>query len=309
MNKDTKNLIALVIASLVLSNFSIGSLVFTLPLLFIYKRYPERTADTACVAVMVLVAAKAIFDFSKMAETDLTYLFVLVMLYIPVSLLLGAVAWGKTKGQELDQRLIYTLAAPLGLFLIFVVLFVLDKEGALVVSNNYRIVFGDMFSSMFELPADAMDEFLVIAEHLLLSTVVFIAFSNIIFVSYISSLFLQKDMNYFNFQIATFKVSFKYLNIFLALLTLFILSTFISFPNSISLIINNSLLCFCSLYFLQGIAIIYFRIRKAGSNMNSSKLIALLILFLIMPGINTFIFLALTLLGIAENWIKIRKRD
>ena len=307
MNKDTKTLLTLSVVSFILSNFSIGSLVFTLPLLFIYKRYPERNADTACVAVMVLVLAQTLYDFIKMSDGNLTYLFVLVMLYIPISLMLGAVVWGKTKGVELDKRLFLLLLAPLGVFLIFVVLFVLDKDGALLVSNNYSLMTKELLSQMMGL--DSTEDIYFVVEYLVLSCIVFIAYMNILFVSYISSLFLQKDVNYFNFRIATFKVSYKYLNVFLTLLALFIVSYVISFPMSIRLIINNATLCFASLYFVQGIAILYFKIRKAGSNMNSSRLLPLGVLFLLLPGINTFIFLAFTIIGFAENWIKIRKRD
>ena len=88
---DVLRVAANVVIAFILHELPIGSLFFTLPLLMLDKRYPKKITDTACVAALVLVLGRNILYNLDILNQSLTWVFIMVNMFIPLSLVLCAV--------------------------------------------------------------------------------------------------------------------------------------------------------------------------------------------------------------------------
>lgn len=306
--KDTRDIILLTVLSFILSCFSVGSLVFTFPLLLLSKRYPKKVTDTACVAVMVLAAGKQLFTSKDVLMNSLTYFFVGNNLFIPFALILGAMVWMHTKGEDVVKRLIYTIVPTLVLFVLFAVIYTILPQSAEGVLSTYREIFVTLFSEIFQLSNEALNTMFDMVLEMMLSLVIPLVFINIVVVHYLFE--ASKNGNDVNFdkKIINFSLPYYFIYTFLGLWTIMLLKRFVSIPMSVNVIVNNLALLVTLFYGMQGFSIILYNLRRKGSTLSGTRMMAFLILSMVLlPGINAVLVLALIGVGVVNTWIELRK--
>ena len=306
--KDTRDIILLTVLSFILSCFSVGSLVFTFPLLLLSKRYPKKVTDTACVAVMVLAAGKQLYTSRDVLMNSLTYFFVGNNLFIPFALILGAMVWMHTKGEDVVKRLIYTIVPTLVLFILFAVVYTISPQSAEGVLSTYREIFVALFSEIFQLSSEALNTMFDMVLEMMLSLVIPLVFINIVVVHYLYE--ASKNGNDVNFdkKIINFSLPYSFIYAFLGLWTIMLLKRFVSIPMSVNVIVNNLALLVTLFYGMQGFSIILYNLRRKGSTLSGTRMMGFLILSMILlPGINAILVLALVGVGVVNTWIELRK--
>ena len=306
--KDTRDIILLTVLSFILSCFSVGSLVFTFPLLLLSKRYPKKITDTACVAVMVLAAGKQLYTSRDVLMNSLTYFFVGNNLFIPFALILGAMVWMHTKGEDVVKRLIYTIVPTLVLFILFAVVYTISPQSAEGVLSTYREIFVALFSEIFQLSSEALNTMFDMVLEMMLSLVIPLVFINIVVVHYLYE--ASKNGNDVNFdkKIINFSLPYSFIYAFLGLWTIMLLKRFVSIPMSVNVIVNNLALLVTLFYGMQGFSIILYNLRRKGSTLSVTRMMGFLILSMILlPGINAILVLALVGVGVVNTWIELRK--
>ena len=306
--KDTRDIILLTVLSFILSCFSVGSLVFTFPLLLLSKRYPKKITDTACVAVMVLAAGKQLYTSRDVLMNSLTYFFVGNNLFIPFALILGAMVWMHTKGEDVVKRLIYTIVPTLVLFILFAVVYTISPQSAQGVLSTYREIFVALFSEIFQLSSEALNTMFDMVLEMMLSLVIPLVFINIVVVHYLYE--ASKNGNDVNFdkKIINFSLPYSFIYAFLGLWTIMLLKRFVSIPMSVNVIVNNLALLVTLFYGMQGFSIILYNLRRKGSTLSGTRMMGFLILSMILlPGINAILVLALVGVGVVNTWIELRK--
>ncbi len=306
--KEARDILFMTVLSFILSMFSIGSLFFTLPLLLLSKRYPKRSTDTACVAVLVLAVGKQLFDSRSILMNSLTYLFVGNNLFIPVSLILGAMVWVHTKGMDVMKRMLLSIIPSFAFFLILSAVYLALPEDASYVVSGYREVFTALMSGLLDVSSEVLDMTFDIMLEMMLSIAVPLVFINMMAVHFISESGAHRFDEGFDEKLSRFSTGDKFIYAFLACWTLMLLKQFLSLGTALSVIINNVTLTLTLCYAVQGFAIMLYNMRKRGSRIRGSKLLGFLFLAVFfLPGINAVLIIALPLTGVLENWIRMRK--
>ena len=306
--KETRDYILLIALSFFLSVFSVGSLVFTLPLLFLSKRYPRKATDTACVAVMVLTAGKQLFTSRDVLMNSLTYFFVGNNLFIPFALILGAMVWVNSKGMEVVKRLLFTMLPAFILFVLFAVIYTIFPQAAMAVKDTYREIFVSLFTQIFQMSSETMSLMFDIVLELMLSIVMPLIFLNILVVHYYFEAFSHRQDENFEKKVSSFTLPEVFIYIFLSLWTIMLLKRFVDIPGSVNVVINNLALTCTLFYGIQGFSIILYNLKRKGSLISGIKLMGFLILLMmLLPGINMILIFALIGVGVLNTWIELRK--
>lgn len=306
--KETRDYILLIALSFFLSVFSVGSLVFTLPLLFLSKRYPKKATDTACVAVMVLTAGKQLFTSRDVLMNSLTYFFVGNNLFIPFALILGAMVWVNSKGMEVVKRLLFTMLPAFILFVLFAVIYTIFPQAAMAVKDTYREIFVSLFTQIFQMSSETISLMFDIVLELMLSIVMPLIFLNIVIVHYYFEAFSHKLDENFDKKVSSFTLPEVFIYFFLGLWTIMLLKRFVDIPGSVNVVINNLALTCTLFYGIQGFSIILYNLKRKGSMISGIKLMGFLILLMmLLPGINMILIFALIGVGVLNTWIELRK--
>lgn len=306
--KKAGDVIFMTALSFLLSLLSVGSLFFTLPLLFLSKRYPKRCTDTACVAVLVLAVGKQLFDSRSILMNSLTSLFVGNNLFIPVSLILGALVWVHTNGMDAPKRMIASVLPSFVLFLLLTAVYLALPEDAAYVVNAYREVFTSLMSGLLNVSDEVLNMTFDIMLEMMLSIALPLVFINLCTVHFIFESGVHRFDEGFDERLSRFDLGDNFIYVFLALWSVMLLKQFVSMGTALSCIINNVTLTVTLLYAVQGFAIILYNMRKKGSRTRGSKLLGFIFLAVFLfPGINAVLIMALPLTGVLETWIRMRK--
>ena len=239
---------------------------------------------------------------------SLTYFFVGNNLFIPFALILGAMVWMHTKGEDVVKRLIYTIVPTLVLFILFAVVYTISPQSAEGVLSTYREIFVALFSEIFQLSNQALNTMFDMVLEMMLSLVIPLVFINIVVVHYLYE--ASKNGNDVNFdkKIINFSLPYSFIYAFLGLWTIMLLKRFVSIPMSVNVIVNNLALLVTLFYGMQGFSIILYNLRRKGSTLSGTRMMGFLILSMILlPGINAILVLALVGVGVVNTWIELRK--
>lgn len=296
--------------SFLLSLFPVGDIVFTFPLLLLSKRYPKKTTDTACVAVMVLVILRTLWQTREAAFEPLTWVFNLVTLFYPLSLILGAMVYVNAKRGMPIRSLILSTVPAFAMFFVIGVIFLLRSDLATGVYNAYEATVTGVLDEMFgSLGLDSSMLF-ALSTSVILSIAIAIVMTVNAVVFFLYEGATCRNSEDFNFKISRLVLPANFVYVFLGLWTLMLVKYFVDLPTFLALLINNATFSITALYAAVGFAIIYFNLRKRGSRMRVTRLFGLIVILLILlPGLNFVILIALPILGVLETWITLRKNE
>lgn len=303
------DVILAVVISFVMSNLGVGALVFTLPLLVLAKRTSRLKTDTACVAVLVLVLLKLVFTLRSGLTEALTLGLLGVNLFVPLSLILGALVWVNTTSEPLFKRILLMCAPPFVVFFGLEVWFTLNHEVALSVMEDYRNLYKELLLTLTGEEAESTDFIFHLFMYSILGCVAaFACLLNIAnaFVASVSGRIYDwtKDE-----RIMYFRIPGWFIYPFLGLWACVLAFNFVDVPVQLLIAVLNLAITSMFIYGMQGFAIVYFNLKKRMENLRSIRLFfvfAFLMFFFV--GANLILWFGLPLLGVLENWIALRKR-
>ncbi|MCR5731456.1 MAG: hypothetical protein K6G51_00730 [Sphaerochaetaceae bacterium] len=299
-----------VLASFAMYNLGLGYLVFTFPLLVLSKRTSRELTDTACVAVMVLVLLKLLYTYRDSLSDALTFALIGVNLFVPLSLILGALVWVNTNGKALFDRILLMCVPSFLVFFGLEVWFVMDQNLALRVMEEYRGHYLEMVKALSGEISETSETVFKLFMYGTLGSVValssLVSISNA-FLASISARYFYDDEK--DKRIMFFRIPSWFIYPFLGLWACILSFNFVEVPASVLVAVMNLALFTMVIYGLQGFAIVYFNLKKRYENLRVIRLFLLMsLLMLLFVGANLILWIGLPLLGVLENWIPLRKR-
>ena len=285
---DVLRVAANVVIAFILHELPIGSLFFTLPLLMLDKRYPKKITDTACVAALVLVLGRNILYNLDILNQSLTWVFIMVNMFIPLSLVLCAVVWvNKDDAESIFLRMACSFIPAVVLFAVYGIFFAVFSDLGSIVSAGYTEMISAMLTPFFS-AADIENHFGIV---------------------YIYEAASHPESGEFENRVMNFRIPEFFIYIFLSLWALVLLFYFVAVPQWVSIPVLGLAVVSMLFYFVQGFAIADYNIRIRKPGMTSFKLASwLLLILVIFQVVNLILVLGLSLAGVLENWVNLRKR-
>ena len=307
---DVLRVAANVIIAFVVHELPIGSLFFALPLLMLDKRYPKKITDTACVAALVLVLGRNILYNLDILNQSLTWVFIMVNMFIPLSLVLCAVVWvNKDDAESIFLRMVYSFIPAVILFAVYGIFFAVFSEQAGIVGAAYTEMISAMLAPLFSAAGIDTGVLAYLVMLTILSLLLPFLFMNHFGIVYIYEAASHPESGEFEKRVMNFRIPEFFIYIFLSLWALVLLFYFVAVPQWISIPVLGLAVVSMLFYFVQGFAIADYNIRIRKPGMTSFRLASwLLLVIIIFQVVNLILVLGLSLAGVLENWVNLRKR-
>ena len=299
-----------VICAFILHEIPVGSMFFVLPLLMLDKRYPKKITDTACVAALVLVLLRNILFSMDILNQSLTWVFIMVNMFIPLSLVLCAVVWvNKDDAESIFLRMVYSFIPAVILFAAYGIFFAVFSDMASVVAAGYTEMINAILAPLFASAGVDTDIFAFLVMLTIVSMLLPFLFMNLYGIVYIYEAITHPGSEEFERKVMNFRIPDFFIYIFLGLWALVLLFYFVAVPQWVSVPVLGFAVVSMLLYFVQGFAIACYNVRMRKPDMTSFRLASWLMLILIIfQVVNLILVLGLSFAGVLENWVNLRKR-
>lgn len=309
MDKRTyKDILVSVVAGYILNSISLLSFLVAFPILMLSRRYKCKEALISASLLFLLIVATSLFQVGGIELNSFQLCTFLLGLFIPFSLLAGAVIWVKTKGEGVLVRYAKALLPACVSFIGFVIWFSVDKTMLSQVVDSYNSIISSIWGDLLlELGIDAELFSKVVA--LVFHSVVLPLTASIIGVtSFVSSASIRVADPEFDCEVANFAVGEKAIWPFLVSWTMVLLSRFITYPTALSVIVVNVAMISTLIYIFVGYCILFYYHKKNKENAKAINLFFLIVgLIMLLPGMNIALVFILSILGILETWFTLRK--
>ena len=308
-NRSVVRVFLSVLISFLLYLTGFGSLFFTLPLLMLDRRYPKRTTDTACVAALVLVLGRNILLMRDVLDQGLTWAFIAVTMFMPLSLILSAMVWvGKGNGENTFRRVLLSFSPVLVLFILYEIALVALPQVRTSLVEAYGGTLAAMLTALLGLEGEAVAFMAEVLLFALCSLTLPIALANSVVLAFVYEAASHSGDSVFERRIRTFRVADWFIYVFLALWAMVLLFYLVAVPMWITIPVLGLAVCALFIYFMQGFAIVAYRLYERGSTMTSLKMAAwLFLILLVVQLLNAALVFGLSILGVLETWINFRK--
>lgn len=299
-------LIALILSS-VFSYFSILSLFVSLPLLFFAFKHNRKYFSFFYLIEIAFILIKSFF---LLRESEYLLFYVLLDVYIPMSLLVAGGIWIYSKRIKKENRLLFSLIPSFILFIIGALVLSLDRALFESIYFGYKDAFAVVFEEMSSLIGYEADwDFLFLSIMTLFSIMILpITIAAICVNIFIYENALHSKESDFNKRIESFEYNPNLVWLLIFTLIIFLISHFIS--NELVMIISISfMLSLLVVYSVQGFSVLVALIGRGKENFKVLSLfLTLLFISIFFPGLNIIILLGVPLLGILENFFDLKKR-
>ncbi len=300
-----KELVLTTIVGILLSRFSLGSVLMTIPLLLVVPRVRDSWQAILAFAVLLIgTVVWSVIDYQQVIAAG--YAGVLaVSLFLPVCTITGAAAWSfaSRKSRAGLRKFFYACfpAVVLGLAL------------AVWFSGDYALSTREMLkqSLLYAFPAETLG---VNIESILDLT---LSFLNVSFVPMgmaivaipvlISDLIMYRYDEAWQYDFACMKLPDPFVWAFFGFWALALTSSLVTaIPIVIYCVAWNVALALTVLYAVQGLSILVARFRRRTAYMSVGRVVAMVLLLCFIPGLNLIALIGLPILGILETWFRFR---
>lgn len=285
---------------------------FIIPLLLAAPRLIDvKRALLPVAAVLVLLLGDSLIGLKGVFADTVLAVLLLVGLYMPVSLLVGAACWiGLAKRRMLIRFLYGSIFAAIGGFLL-IIWFRSGSEAAGQAGDslkNMYVVIADTFITS-ALPVGLNSETLFT----IMVAIVESAYLPIFMVQFglsvmASELFIHRTDWEYQKRMSKWRLPVNAVWAFLGGWTMVLATTFVKLPLFVATAWNLALTV-SLLYFVQGISIVAYLVRKRNERISATRMFILMFVTTLIPGINVILFTALLLLGVSETWIRYRVNE
>ena len=285
---------------------------FIIPLLLAAPRFidPKR-ALLPVLAVLILLVGDSLIGLKGISTDMALGSLLLVGWYMPVSLLVGAACWiGLAKRRMLVRFLYGSMFAAIGGFLL-IIWFRSDSEAARLAGEslkNMYVVIADTFMGS-ALPVGLNSEMLFT----IMVAIVESAYLPIFMIQFglsvmASELLIHRSDWEYQRRMSKWRLPVNAVWAFLGGWTMVLATTFIKLPMFVTTAWNLALTV-SLLYFVQGVSIVAYIVRKRNERISATRMFILLFVTTLIPGVNVILFVALPLLGVSETWIRYRVNE
>ena len=302
--------VMLLLLSVVMSRLGIASFIATAPLLLFAIRHGRKSASLLLAAGFAVNQAIDLVLSGGLPADSADAAFLLLNMYIPLSLSAAGITWLVTSGMGLMKRLFMSLLLPaifLGAISAFIVT---DRALSSLLFEEFRnafaVMLGPVFGELF--PSIDMDVLSYIVIVGILSFLMPVLFCGVCASAFIYE--TAKHSRESEWEEAVMRFSFPSDAVwgFIISWALVLLLRFVSVPVAVPVIVLNAAGVWTVIYAIQGFSIVYARVRKHSSNVRSmTVLIVLLLLGTVVPGINFIVLFGLPLLGVLGNFFDLKK--
>ena len=301
--------LAILLSSMLFESIFMSTLL-ALPILLLRGRLSEGKICFLLVFEMAVVVLMTLAESSFKIEDKIDLALLFLNLVAPASMLCSGAVWMKTEKKGAVER-IYLSSLP-SFFILLVVALYIRQDMALQVglTEHFLNVFGLMLEGFFHIN----DSVLVgnISSVLLsLSLMLIFPFivSSICVTGFIYETVLHSKESDWEEKMGLLDVDSRFIWAFLAFWAVAIYSSFLSsFPKFLGYVVFNVALALTIAYMVQGFSVLVYLLRKFGFKIRAFPLfLVLFFIFMIVPWVNVLVFSIILVLGLAENFVELRR--
>ncbi len=327
--KLARDSIFMVVISLVLYRLMFTNILFILPLLVVAPRFEDRRmALLPVAATFLLIVGSQVFQSRSLLGEPVAMLVLVIGLFIPVVLLAAAAVWIWLREARYLVRFLASCIMAVGAG---TALAVWLNSGSAVV-GELRELYSQTFQALFGVLSPITEPLIENGEvaQAAVETTVFGIAPQVLFEMCLQVIYhtfvpmcmamigyselLSQSMTYgrdvaWQERVSNWRLRVDFIWVFLGSWTLVLLAWVMKMPSAVFAVGMNLALAVSLLYMVQGLSIVLFWMRRRNGAYTMLKLVMFVTLFLILPGMNALVVLALTLIGALETWIIMRKND
>ena len=299
------------IISFVLFNLDFVSLFYVAPLLLYSINNGEKKAELLMVLDMIFIIVTDMLLIDGSTSTKLGFAFLLIDLYIPLSLSAAGIVWLRTKGERRLLRRLLMVMLPSIILLVPCAAFILsDRALSTSVYTAYGNAFAAVLGPMFEIIAPGID--MKVFTDLILITVMSLMLP-VLLCGICATCFMYESALHSReseWEDAVMCFSFPQDAIwgFIISWALVLLLRFVSAPLLLEIAVMNIAFVWTVFYSIQGFTVVFARIRRRHRTVKSmTVLIVIAAVSLLVPGINFIVLLGVPLLGVLETFFDLKK--
>lgn len=300
-----RNLILGAILGVILSRFSIGSILMTVPVLLACQSVRKDSIKVGVFAAMlVAVTIWQLISFRDIIGTEY-WPVMLTGLYVPAAITVGSAVWALTYGHSgsLMRRFFWACIPVFAMGLLMSLYFALDASQGVrdVMANSVLYYFrsdslGVDFEPIVKMVVDSLMYYFAPLGVLLLA-----------FPVVVSDINLNKYDEEWQYDFANMKLPDTYVWVLFGSWAMALLSVWIkSFPIWLKAISWNCALSMTVLYFVVGVSILVAFARRRTAAITAGRIVFTVCLVCFIPGLNVVAIAGLPVLGILETWIHLR---
>ena len=301
----------LLIVSWMMFNLELFSILYIAPLLLYAVNHGVRKGTALVLVDLAAIIISDIFLIDGSVTTKLGFAFLLIDLYIPLSLSAAGIIWLRTRGERRLLRRLFLVLLPSIVLLVPYAAFILsDRALSAGIYSAYGNVFAAIMGPLLGLVAPSVD--IKAFTDLILITVMSLLFP-VLLCGICASCFIYETALHSResgWEGTVMGFSFPQDAIwgFIASWALVLILRFVSAPLLLEIAVLNIASVWTVLYAIQGFTVVFARVRRRHGSMRSmTLLVIMLVLGLLVPGINFLILIGVPLLGVLENFFDLKK--
>ena len=300
-----RNLIIGTSIGIILSRFTIGSILMTVPVLLVCPGIRNTAYKVLSFAAMLAgVVVWTLIQQRTLIGTEY-WPFIILSLYTPASMIIGSAVW--TVGGSYSRssmRKFFWAAIPVFVMGLAMAFYFASEKSALVryeLSNGIIAMFPTDylsvdFSSMVMNVVDMMALFFAPAVVLGLALPIVIADVNV-----------NRFDEDWQYDFANMKLPDPYVWVFFASWAVALVSNWVeAVPTWILILSWNVALTMTVLYMVVGVSILVAFARRRTAAITAGRIVFTVVLLSLIPVLNVIMFIVLPVLGILETWIAFR---
>ncbi len=300
-----KELVFVTVVGILFSRFSIGSVIMTVPLLMVTPKVKKLwQALLAFAVVLVGTVVWSVIDFKDVIHAGYGSVLV-VSLFLPICTVIGSATWTAVsrKSRAGLRKFFLTCIPVVVMSLALSIWFSSDNATATkeILKQSMLAIFSvESLGYNFESVIDLAMSFLSIS---FLPMGMMIVGVPVL----ISELMMYRYDEAWQYDFAFMKLPDPFIWGFFGFWVLALTSSLVStIPMAIYCVAWNVALGVSVLYAIQGLSILVARFRRTSAYFSVGKIVGLVLLLCLLPGINLVCLVGLPVLGVLETWFRFR---
>ncbi len=300
-----KELALVTIVGILFSRFSLGSVLMVIPLLLVVPRVKDLWQALLAFAVLLVGSVVwSVIDNKEVIEAGYGSVLA-VTLFLPVCSITGATAWciASRKSRAGLRKFFYACAPAVVLGLALAIWFSSDYAYSAreILKNSILYVFseealGVNVESVVDLALSFLNVSFVPMGMVIVAVPVLI-----------SELVMYRYNEAWQYDFACMKLPDPFIWVFFGFWVLALVSSLVTaVPIVIYCISWNVAFAITVLFAVQGLSILVARFRRTTAFMSVGKVVVLVLLLCLMPGLNLVCIVGLPILGVLETWFRFR---
>lgn len=303
-----RNLVLGTLIGVILSRFTIGQLVMTVPVLLVCPKIRNTGIKALSFAAMLLgVAVWTLVQQRTLIGTEY-WPFILVTLYMPVSTIIGSAVWTFSGDySRSSMRKFFWASIPVFVIGLAMAFYFASESSVLVrteLANGILSMFQTDylsidFTSMIQAAVNMMALFFAPVSVLTLALPIVIADVNV-----------NRFDEDWQYDFANMKLPDSYVWVFFASWAVALVSNWVkAIPLWVLVLSWNLALTMTVLYLVVGVSILVAFARRRTAAITAGRIVFTVVLLCFIPIVNAIVMIGLPILGVLETWIAFRSEN